>query len=126
MKENAVTLGYGSHVREPTPKQWRTMKIGELLTLDSEAPNGNVWFIDPQGNRAKIECGQVSNLTKRGDVMEMPEGKLTVDQCLEQFRNYAKTQTHPNPDSKFTLNFCANFLAEFCVGATLPTNDPNT
>lgn len=66
-----LRLGYGSHVREPTPKRYKTHPPGTILQLDSEAPNGNVWFLDPEGERGKIECGQVSNLN--GRVVELFE-----------------------------------------------------
>lgn len=58
-----ITLGYDSHVRAPTPRRIKIHKPGTELTLSSEAPNGNVWFIDPDGERGKIECGEVRNLT---------------------------------------------------------------
>lgn len=43
----------------------------------------------------------------------MPEIALTPEQCAKQFRLYA--QTHPSSASKHSLNFCADFLDEFCV-----------
>jgi hypothetical protein len=48
------------------------LKPGSIIHLDMEAPNGNVWFIDEDGERGKIECGAVRNLTKDGHIMEMP------------------------------------------------------
>lgn len=66
-----VTLGYGSHVRQPTPSRFVTQEKGTILSLDSEAPNGNVWFFDEDGKRGKIECGEVANLTKDGRLVEI-------------------------------------------------------
>jgi hypothetical protein len=65
-----VFLGYGSHVRHTTPTRHKLMQPGTLLRLQSEAPNGNVWFLDPDGERGKIECGEVRNLTRDGRVVE--------------------------------------------------------
>ena len=62
-------LGYGSDVRSPTPKRYKTMKPGDEILYQSTAPNGNVWFSDPDGERGKIECGQLSNLVDRGDII---------------------------------------------------------
>lgn len=68
-----VRVGYDSDVRAPSPRRYKTHPPGTRLVLNSEAPNGNVWFIDPDGERGKIECGQVSNLTARGTLEEIPE-----------------------------------------------------
>ena len=62
----SISLGYGSHVRNPNPNRIKIHEAGSILRLDSEAPNGNVWFIDSDGERGKIECGSVANLTKNG------------------------------------------------------------
>lgn len=40
------------------------------------------------------------------------EKTLTPKQCAEQFRMYA--QSHPSKDSKHSLNFCADFLDNYC------------
>lgn len=65
-----ITLGYGSNVHDPNPKRIREHEAGTVLTLDSESPNGNVWFIDPDGERGKIEAGEVRNLTLDGRLEE--------------------------------------------------------
>jgi len=72
--QKPITLGYDSHTRQPTPTRYKRHEIGAVLMLDSEAPNGNVWFIDSDKERGKIECGEVSNLTKNGRVVELLDG----------------------------------------------------
>lgn len=67
--QKPLRLGYDSHVRAPTPTRYKTFQSGVTLRLDSQAPNGNVWFIDPDGERGKIECGAVSNLLRDGDII---------------------------------------------------------
>jgi len=66
-----LKIGYGSHVHAPTPTHSKRHQPGTILHLQSEAFNGNVWFVDPDGERGKIECGQVSNLTSNGRVVEL-------------------------------------------------------
>jgi hypothetical protein len=63
-------LGYGSHTRQLTPSTYKMQSVGTRLSLDGEAPNGNVWFIDQNGDRGKIECGEVKNLVADGRVVE--------------------------------------------------------
>lgn len=61
-----LRLTFGTHTRGGLA----TIKIiekGKIIELDSEAPNGNVWFNTEHG-RGKIECGSVSNIIKRGKV----------------------------------------------------------
>jgi hypothetical protein len=67
-----LTLGFGSHTRQLSPSNYKTYKRGEVLTLDSESRNGNVWFIDKDGDRGKIESGSVQNLVRRGMVKLLP------------------------------------------------------
>ena len=43
------------------------------------------------------------------------ETKLTPKQCAEQFRMYAAA--NPSADSRFSMNFCAKFLDDFCTQA---------
>jgi hypothetical protein len=64
--QQPIQLGYDSNVHNPNPKIYKTHKEGSVLLLSSEAPNGNVWFIDSDGERGKIECGEVQNLIDRG------------------------------------------------------------
>lgn len=66
-----ISLGYDSHVRQPTPTRYKFHDVGSHLDLDSESPSGNVWFIDKDGERGKIESGEVSNLTKDGRLEEL-------------------------------------------------------
>jgi hypothetical protein len=61
-----LTLGYDSHVRAPTPSRYKTHPEGTILAYSSSAPNGNVWFYDPDFERGKIEAGEIGNLTKDG------------------------------------------------------------
>ncbi len=67
----AIRLGYDSHVRAPTPSRFKEHQPGSELTLSSEAPDGTVWFIDSDGERGKIDCGEVRNLTADGRVRQM-------------------------------------------------------
>lgn len=66
--KNEITLGYGSHTRRPNPSRYKSIKPGALLTLDAEAANGAVWFIDEDGERGKIDCGEVKNLIRDGRI----------------------------------------------------------
>lgn len=61
-------LGYGSTVRAPTPDRYKTVTPGDEVLHESTAPNGNVWFLDPDGERGKIECGEVGNLIREGSI----------------------------------------------------------
>lgn len=71
--EKSIHLGYDSHTQRPTSSRHKEIKPGAVLTLDSEAPNGNVWFFDEDGERGKIECGAVSNLLKDGRVSRISD-----------------------------------------------------
>lgn len=64
-----LSLGYGSTTRTPTPSRYKTIQPGIEVTLESVAPNGNVWFIDHEGERGKIEAGDISNLEQMGVVV---------------------------------------------------------
>lgn len=66
-----ISLGYGSNTRCPTPTFHKEMQVGTVLELDCEAPNGNVWFIDPEGKRGVIQSGEVRNLILDGRVAEV-------------------------------------------------------
>lgn len=69
--QEPMILRYGSHTRHLSGTHSKTWPIGSVLQLDDESPNGNVWFIDPDGERGKIEAGSVSNLICRGSVREL-------------------------------------------------------
>jgi hypothetical protein len=64
--QKPIQLGYDSNVHNPNPQIYKNHREGSVLLLSSEAPNGNVWFIDSDGERGKIECGEVQNLIDRG------------------------------------------------------------
>ena len=64
-----LRLEYGTYVGREVPSEVRVIPIGEEITLETEAPNGNVWFVDERGKSGKIQCGSVSNLVKRGVVL---------------------------------------------------------
>ena len=64
----SISLGYDSDVRNPNAKRFKTFKQGDILEHYSDAPNGNVWFIDSSGERGKIECGCVMNRVNSGDL----------------------------------------------------------
>jgi hypothetical protein len=74
--KKSLELGYGSHTQRPTPDRFKKFGPGTILTLDGEAPNGNVWFIDPEGNRGVVEAGEVRNLIRSGNVVELEENKI--------------------------------------------------
>lgn len=67
-----MDLGYGSHTRCYV-RNWKTIEPGTIVMLDSVAPNGNVWFIDDEGKRGKIEAGCITNLERRGVVVKIIE-----------------------------------------------------
>jgi hypothetical protein len=72
---DTIPLGYDSDVRAPTPRRFKRHQAGAVLTHDGDAPNGNVWFIDGDGDRGKIESGSINNLVKRG-VIRLAEGRV--------------------------------------------------
>jgi hypothetical protein len=59
-----MRLGYGSYVGHSSPTGYNKYVCGDILILDSVADNGNVWFIDINGKRGKIECGSISNMVQ--------------------------------------------------------------
>jgi hypothetical protein len=69
--EKCLVLGYGSHARRPTPTSHIRWAAGSVVELDGEAPDGTVWFLDPDGFRGKIDCGEVANLVRRGVLAEL-------------------------------------------------------
>lgn len=74
--QTSLTLGYDSTVHAPTPKRGKTFGPGRLVLHSSDAPNGTVWFYDPDGERRKIDSGEVGNLVRRG---VLKDARLTVD-----------------------------------------------
>lgn len=67
--QKPITLGYGSHIHDPNCKSSKVHAVGTVLVLDAESFSGNVFFIDPDGERGKIECGEVRNLLRDGRVV---------------------------------------------------------
>lgn len=61
-----IILGYGSTVHRLTPSSFKSFNQGDLLLHSSDAPNGTVWFFDKDGDRGKIDSGEVGNLVRRG------------------------------------------------------------
>ena len=66
----SMHLAYGSNTRSSVC-HYKTIEPRAVLTLDSVSPNGNVWFIDHENKRAKIEAGCITNLEKRGIVVKI-------------------------------------------------------
>lgn len=66
-----LKLGYGSHTRCLSPTHYKLHEAGVVLLLDSEAPDGTVWFIDPDGFRGKTDSGEVKNLVNSGTLKEI-------------------------------------------------------
>lgn len=66
----SMHLAYGSHTR-CSVCHYKAIEPGAIVTLDSVAPNGNVWFIDHENKRGKIESGCITNLEKRGTVVKI-------------------------------------------------------
>ena len=66
-----LRLGYGSHTRCLTPAYYKLHEAGVILLLDSETPDGTVWFIDPDGFRGKTDSGEAKNLVKSGTLKEL-------------------------------------------------------
>lgn len=79
-----ITLGYDSTIREPTPKRFKTHREGSRLHLGGESFSGNVWFYDEDGERGKIECGDVEHLVIGGRLR-----RATVEE-LEDVKNEPK------------------------------------
>ena len=76
--QKPISLGYDSHVHRQTPPRHKTLMPGSIIRLDDEAPNGNVWFIDEDDERGKIQCGEVRNLTRDGRIVETPNDKAQL------------------------------------------------
>jgi hypothetical protein len=64
-----LILWFGSTTRDPNGEP-KALAPGTLITLDSVAPNGNVWFHTPEG-RGKTESGSVENLLRGGLIEEV-------------------------------------------------------
>lgn len=65
-----MSIGIGSHSRNPNTTSL-PIPMGTILTWDTDAPNGNVWFyatIDGEKYRGKIECGRITNLINSGKI----------------------------------------------------------
>lgn len=60
-------LEYNTHTKSQVCSE-RMLDMEEILVLDNESSNGNVWFIDKNEARGKIQCGCVKNLVNRGAV----------------------------------------------------------
>lgn len=67
-----MDLAYGSHTQSSVC-HYKTIPAGTIVMLDDIANNGNVWFIDHEGQRGKIEAGCISNLERRGVLIELIE-----------------------------------------------------
>ena len=65
-----LTLGYDSDVRCLTPARVKIHAPGTRLVFNQETTSGNVWFFDADGERGKIECGELANLTRTGRIVE--------------------------------------------------------
>jgi hypothetical protein len=59
-----IKLEYGGNTQNPNPTNIKVHEPGSILCLETEAPNGNVWFIDPQGERGNTPAGCVGNLVR--------------------------------------------------------------
>lgn len=70
--DTRFSLVYDTHTRKNSGRLDR-FKIGDVVTWESDAGSGNVWFLDHNGNRGKIEAGCVDNLVRRGTLEETNE-----------------------------------------------------
>ena len=84
-----LRLGYGSHVRRLSPSRYKTHPPGTLVRLDVQAPDGTCWFIDPDGERGKIESGSVANLERR-EVIRPANTLLSGSSALTGVENKEK------------------------------------
>jgi len=66
-----LVVGYDSHCHRPTSPRYKKHMPGTVLAHQSDAPNGNVWFIDPDGERGKTESGEVANLVRSQMITEL-------------------------------------------------------
>jgi hypothetical protein len=63
-----IGIMVGSDVRNPIGGHFVTIPVGETISLEeSRNLSCSVW-ITWQGQRGKIECGQISNLTRDGRI----------------------------------------------------------
>jgi len=86
-----IGLIFGSTTQNPNGQAHRLQPVGTVLELDSEAPNGNVWFFTPAPNRdrGKIDCGEVRNLVNDGTIVPLnqtvPEGKRFLIEDQQEY-----------------------------------------
>jgi hypothetical protein len=63
-----LTIQVGSDIHNPTGGYFVAIPVGETIVLqDSVGMSCSVW-ITWQGQRGKIECGEIRNLTKKGSI----------------------------------------------------------
>ena len=65
-----IKVTYGSHTRNFGGTHWKMLAPGCTLVFDGENMDGEVWFIDPCGERGKVALGSISAMLKRGEVAE--------------------------------------------------------
>ena len=66
-----LTLGFDSTIHAPVPSKYKSYTIGDILTFQSDAPNGKVWFTDDKGLKGMTEAGEVENLVDNGTIKEV-------------------------------------------------------
>ena len=63
-----LSIQVGSDIHNPTGGRLVELPVGEVVTMqDSVGTSCNVW-LTWQGQRGKIECGEIRNLTRDGRV----------------------------------------------------------
>ena len=64
-----LKIQVGSDIHNPTGGYLVAIPVGETISLEeSRGMSCNVW-ITWQGQRGKIECGEIRNLTKDGSIV---------------------------------------------------------
>jgi hypothetical protein len=65
----AILIQIGSDIYSPTAGHIVSIPTGETISLEeSRGMSCNVW-ITWQGQRGKIECGEIRNLTRDGSIV---------------------------------------------------------
>jgi len=66
--QKPLKIQVGSDIHNPTGGHFVPIPTGETISLeDSRGMSCNVW-ITWQGQRGKIECGEIRNLTRDGSI----------------------------------------------------------
>lgn len=99
------------------PKVKETRKEGDA-TCNAQFTVGRTYQKDAPNVLEETHLSNAAPVVQPDSDAADRKNFLTIKQCADQFRLYAKS--HPNKEAVHQLNFCADFLEEFCVVAPSP------